>query len=440
MKTTLIATAACLALVAASAQTAQPDTSATVTQAQTPVAGTETPYSVVGKTGNSRQWEKLIYETAISGGVIARRHRYEEWGSGMYFKDDSGAWVESQERIVPLITGGAAGTEAPHKIYFPENVYQGVIELVTPDGLHLKSRPLGISYADGTNNILIAELTNSVGQISGSTIIYTNVMTDIDCDLVLSFRNGSVESDLIFMSKLPPPEAFGMNPDTTRLQLITEFFDSPEPVVKTLAVNPADGLADAILKFGKMQMRPAGKAFSVGPGGQPVQPSQPSGVKIYKSWLHVAGRQMLIEETWYRNVKPQLDELSAVDKPERWLAVSRISNPKIVGDDVRSLTLSKRAKLETPHVVSYTSKEMAMASLRLPPARSVKPGTTPLRAAKADLSAKPGLVMDYVIVNADVELFIAKADSTYLLNHLYAETAILEGGRRRKCRRYNPPG
>ena len=71
----------------------------------------------------------------------------------------NGQWVESKEEIDILPNGTAAATNGQHQAYFPGDIYQGQVELVTPDGQHLKSRPIGLSYFDGTNSVLIAELT-----------------------------------------------------------------------------------------------------------------------------------------------------------------------------------------------------------------------------------------------------------------------------------------
>src|SRR6266478_10111543 len=133
------------------AQVAQPDgsttpqtsaTTQTVPAGIAPVAGTETPYAVVSRDANSRVWQKAVYEPTPSGGVRAVNHSYKEMATGMHYKNANGAWAESKETILPLLTGGAAATEAVHQAFFPADIYQGVIELVTPDGIHLKSRPL----------------------------------------------------------------------------------------------------------------------------------------------------------------------------------------------------------------------------------------------------------------------------------------------------------
>ncbi|HZQ46845.1 MAG TPA: hypothetical protein VFC07_07540, partial [Verrucomicrobiae bacterium] len=85
---------------------------------------------------NSRTWEWTNYQTS-STGQIPEKHSYVELATGMHYLKD-GKWVESKEQIHLLPDGSAAATEGQYQVYFPPNLYSGAIELVTPDGLHLK--------------------------------------------------------------------------------------------------------------------------------------------------------------------------------------------------------------------------------------------------------------------------------------------------------------
>ena len=105
----------------------------------------------------------------------------------------NGQWVESREEIDILPNGTAAATNGQHQAYFPGDIYQGQIELVTPDGQQLFSRPMGLSYFDGTNSVLIAELTNSIGVLSGSNqVIYPNAFTGFAADLRYTYTKSRV--------------------------------------------------------------------------------------------------------------------------------------------------------------------------------------------------------------------------------------------------------
>jgi hypothetical protein len=186
-----------------------------------PVAGTQTPYTVLTRSANARVWQKLVYEPTPFGGVVARKHSYAELASGLHYLDANGQWTESKEQILASPQGGASAVQGQHQAYFPYDLYTGVMETVTPDGLHLKSRPLGLVFADGTNTEMIAELTNSVGQLSANQATYTNAFTDLDAAVVFTYKKGSFESDVVFHQRPPNPADYGFNSATTRLQLWT---------------------------------------------------------------------------------------------------------------------------------------------------------------------------------------------------------------------------
>jgi hypothetical protein len=161
----------CLVLVLLSSILAGAQTLGTATQTTLPPP---TAYSIVANDANSRVWERTTYEQGPNGTVVPKKHRVTELETGMYFQSN-GQWVESKEEIDLLPQGGAAATNGQIQVYFPGDIYQGEIQMLTPEGEQLQSQPVGICYDDGTNTVLIAALTNSVGELdSPNQIIYPN--------------------------------------------------------------------------------------------------------------------------------------------------------------------------------------------------------------------------------------------------------------------------
>src|ERR1700722_3308989 len=103
-----------------------------------------TAYAVVKSDGNSRVWQRFTYEKTPAGQIVAKSHQYTELATGLNYQNN-GQWVASKEEIDILPQGGAAATQGQHQVYFPGDIYNGEIELVTPDGQQLHSRPRGIS-------------------------------------------------------------------------------------------------------------------------------------------------------------------------------------------------------------------------------------------------------------------------------------------------------
>jgi hypothetical protein len=364
---------------------------------------------------------------------VARKHRYTEIASGLNYQDINGAWTPSKEQIVPVLTGGAAAIQGPHTVSFPYDLYIGAIEQTTPEGLHLRSRPICIAYASGTNSELIAELTNSIGQIlpAGNAVIYTNCTTDLSCDLVATYRKFGFECDLVIRQKPPPPDVFGFDPDQTEVQLWTEFFDPPEPV-QQLGPVTQNGLQDSTLQFGGTVMG-RGSAFSA--GGAPPAPRSAlltPHPQVFKSWVHIDGRTFLVERIPYPRIKNDLDGLASVEKPARWFAKSGTGSttqpsthpsihPSSIQPSIRPTT-QQSVRRTFQHSTTPTSK---FASLRLPPARPVLSSGRPMQAAELDPASGPGLAADFVTLNTAATNFVCQGDTTYLMSGPFTCTSNL---------------
>jgi hypothetical protein len=352
---------------------------------------------------NNRVWYKVTTTTNRQGQTITITNRaYEELALGLnYWDSEAGQWKESKEEILPSLNGGAA-VKGQHQVYFPYDIYAGVIETVTPNGIHLKSRPIGICYFDGTNSVMIADLTNSVGQIlsSENQVIYTNAFTDFSADVLATYRKSGFECDLVFREQPPGPEEFGLNPGSSHLALLTEFFDAPEPEQTIQGANEQGGLTDTTLDFNGMKMV-RGRAFAIGSGDTDLSlPATLRSARVYKRWTHLDGRTVLIEE---------------------------VPLPKITSELQR---LPQAGTQGHSSIRSQISPANTTASLRLPAKRKIQGSPKALQLARADLNKAHGFVLDYTTINANKSNFTFQADTTYLVNGFYAfsGTTIIEGG------------
>jgi hypothetical protein len=350
-----------------------------------------TPYSIVAQDANSRVWERTEYELAPSGQMVARKHAYNELASGLNHLVN-GRWVTSSEQISILPNGIAAATNGQHQAYFPGDIYDGQITLVTPDGQQLTSRPLALCYFDGTNTAIIAELTNAIGFVMGDNrVIYPNAFTGFKVDLRYTYTKSSFEQDIILRQMPPTPESLGLNPDTARLQVMTEFFSAPQPTIRSTQLPPQAGLrlTDDRLCFGSMQMVP-GRAFLLGTN------AVNAGARVSKRWVSVQGRKFLIEEV-------------PVDAILAGLAALPLTSLN-----------------DSPGKNSNTaSKELRLPLLR--PAKN--DNATSILLAKAE-PPSPGFVLDYQTVSGTFSNFTFQADTTYYVsdNLNLVGTTTIEGG------------
>jgi len=150
--------------------------------------------------------------------------------------------------------------------------------------------------------------------------------------------------------------------------VLTEFFDTADPVQTASTLSPQKGFEDTTLTFGKMKMV-RGKAFSIGDTTQ-ISP-RTGGIPVYKSWLHSDGRTFLVEELPVQKIETKLEQLPA----------------PVSANVVVSSAKSVLHKISTTRLLT--------------PIRLVQASTNTIQLAKADFNLKPGVVLDYDEINSD---------------------------------------
>lgn len=354
------------------------------------------PCFVTERGPHHRIWTRVGWETNKLGWVVARTNSYVELATGMHYLE-GGEWRESKEEIEILPHGaGAAAAKGQHKVIFPPDIYDGVIEMQLPDGLWLRSRVLGLSYFDEASgtSVLIAETTNSVGELHGSNVvIFPEFLTDFRASLRLTYTKSGFEQDIILLEQPPSCKEWGMDPATTKLQVLTEFFDPPQPAKRELPVTDSKGnlAMDEVLDFpGDMQMG-FGKAFSL-ESGLPEEE-----IPVTKQWIKLEDRDFLVEEV----------EVSAVEKGLEMLPKGASLSPGT--NAVRLAQLGKPA---------------------LPARRQARATNKPMRMAQAG-SLDNGFVLDYVTMNTSLTNYTFRGDMTYYISgnaSFYGTNTTFEGG------------
>ena len=368
----------------------------TIGQEPGSITNEDIPYAIVQNDANSRVWERTTNERGPSGQTVPQKHNYIELATGLNHLV-GGKWVESKEEIDILADGTAQAVQGQHQAYFPGDIYEGPVELVTPDGRHMKSKPVGIIFDDGINTVLIAELTNSVGQVLGSNqVIYTNAFSGLAVDLRYTYKKNGFEQDVVLRQRPPVPESLGLNPATTHMQILTEFFDTEAPIEAVTSVSRQDGLADTTLIFGKMKMV-HGKAFSI---NDRVGMSRSGHIPVYKSWLRLDGRTFLAEALSYQRIMKQVEQLPA----------SASSGGQPYAANSILYRVSPTLLLPPPHL-SVTSVKA-------------------IRLAGADLLKREGMVIDYDEIDSDQTDFTFEGNKTYYVSGEYnlSGTTTFQGG------------
>ncbi|MGA2175352.1 MAG: hypothetical protein ABSH38_10260 [Verrucomicrobiota bacterium] len=316
-------------------------------------------YAIVQRGPHWRTWGTITTQTNQLGQVLTQTNlAYTELATGLCYQKD-GQWVDSVEQI-DLVADGASATQGQHKVRWMGNANTagGAVHLTTPDNKDFLSRVYGLSYFDASTgaNILIAELKDSQGLLVGNNqIVYPDTFTDLTADLEYDVTLDGLEQNVILRAQPPSPSAYGLNPDTTRLQVYTEFFDPPAPQITVMEDN---GIAhDAFLNFGEM---------SIGVGSAFLTESQRIRIdagSVYKHWTQINGRTFLIEEIPYASIANLLQALplhSSVVNPNqsiiRRIASSKSPTPKRgLSRSGTPIRVAKTRPRQAGLVVDYTT-------------------------------------------------------------------------------------
>ena len=236
---------------------------------------------------------------------------------------EHGAWVEARESL-EIIGNTVVARQTAHRVIWAANANsRGAVDVELPDGTRLVSHCLGLSYYDAASgqSVLIAELKDSIAEVHPpDMVLYADVFDDVDGDLLYLNRKGRFEQLVVLHAKPTPPEDFGLDPATTRLEVMTEFLNPPEPRksprvvrletddrVRATMVEP--DLVDEELDFGPMFMG-AGQAFL--PAGEPWRMEAATAVPVSKRWVRTPeGRTVLFEAVEHQSLAPLLATLPA---------------------------------------------------------------------------------------------------------------------------------
>ena len=225
--------------------------------------------------------------------------------------------------VAPQSRGGSIRQEngyaiadfGPHHVQFAPNLNTlSAVNLQMINGEELRGNIVGVFYVNGATgqSVKLATLKDNQGEIlSSNQVIYRSAFDGIKADVLFTYTGNSLEQDVVVRKQLPSPAQFNLNPATTRLMVMTEFLNPPEPAVRS---NPLDlteynqaagvqgesSLIDQVIIFKTMRMA-RGKAFTLGQAGGEIP--------VGKQWINVKGRHFLSESTPYPLIKQKLDAL-----------------------------------------------------------------------------------------------------------------------------------
>lgn len=361
---------------------------------------------------------------SADGEMRAVTNRYVELADGLNRQDERGMWVRSIPRF-RLKEGWAISDECQHRVEIRlRSGKRGEVTMTMPDGRSLRSQVFGICYFDMATgeSVLLAEARERVGRIqSADQILFPDAFDDLRADLRYTVSLNGFEQDVIFREPLPSPEEFGLDPESTKLEVLTEFMESPVPRRQSRSIRrlptpkvsvPVEAeFVDETLHFGSMVMGP-GRVFDLLNESETI-------AGVCKRWMKFDQRDFLVESVAYSEVRELLNALDS--KP----GAGRSTRPRSPGWwNGREICFdpSLRPFLSSPRSI--------LPAVELEDGPGPSHSTTSSELADASPPDDPGVVLDYVITLTPAQTVTRfRSDTTYFVSGpVTVYGAVFEGG------------
>jgi RHS repeat-associated protein len=254
-----------------------------------------------------RIWKRPV-ETSDDGAALegARSGKVVEIATGMNYWDGD-QWRPSEPQL-EVVANGFSASRMQHKVHLAENINQiGAVHIITRDGVELKSTPVAVVLYDAGSGrtLVIGTVTNSIGILVNATkVVYPSAFHGISADLVYTIDQSSFEQDVVITGALNVAD-YGFPPETTRIQILTEFYDAPRPdrVKRPVFIEKdpdrrkamaTPDFIDETLGFGEFVLG-GGRAFQEDAKVTPVS----AGAPVVKEFKEIEARTFLIESVAY---------------------------------------------------------------------------------------------------------------------------------------------
>jgi hypothetical protein len=151
--------------------------------------------------------------------------------------------------------------------------------------------------------------------MANNQVLYQDAFDNVSADVIYTYKKSGIEQDVIIKAQLPPPESFGFDSGSAKLEVITEMIDAPTPTISQ-ETDGGGGFVDEDIAWGKTHIW-HGRAFDL--TGQ----KGPEGIQVEKRYLNSQGRQVLLELVPVKAVQASLKQLplqSSVQVPRPAIA------------------------------------------------------------------------------------------------------------------------
>ncbi len=237
--------------------------------------------------------------------------------NGLHYLE-GGEWKTSED-LIESFPGGAVARRGPNKtIFSPVLKAEAVFDMETSEGDRIRGGVRSIQLTDYKTgrSVVLASVKDGIrGEVvPPNQVVYRDGFDGLAADVLYVWKHNFFSQNVILRKRpMLPPE---MDPATTRLEVVSELVESPEPVLNSRAIANPDGSKrrdDVTFRLGSL-LTLHGRAFPVSGEKSLVLTGDPladeNSVGVAKEYFQLNdGRKFLIESVGWEEIQPMLKTL-----------------------------------------------------------------------------------------------------------------------------------
>ncbi|MBE7499175.1 MAG: hypothetical protein HS113_02480 [Verrucomicrobiales bacterium] len=366
------------------------------------------------------------------GGALPPAVAFVELATGLNrWEETSQRWVPAQAEWEQTSEGYFIARKTAHRVILTPNLNTvGAAQVLAPDGVRLRATPLALAYRDArtSESVVLATIQDCRGVwVSATEVEYPQAFAGTAATVLYRLDRDRFEQEVILQERLPRPEELGLEPASTWLVVISEFYEVSAPV--PVASDSTAGSGQDWLSFGVMALAP-GKAFLLDEDAEETVP-------VLKHWETADGRSFLVEAVDYTAVRALLEGLPEPDQARA--RAPRTRGGRVAGGwPIRPTEHETRSGVPRFEEGRLVVDEVHWADRgqgsgdRLDLAGPGSRGATePPRFAQADPhrgGERRGVVLDYLLLTSQSNLTLQGDTTYYVTGTVNVQHLTVEGG------------
>ena len=315
---------------------------------------------IVERTIDSATYRRVVLLTNGTGDVTTKTNQLTVLDHGLHYLQD-GEFKESQDLVESFPGGAIARYGAYQTIFSPELNVPAAFDIHGPDGKRIQGGVRAIYLTDVASgqSVVLGTVKQSVpGQlVPPNQVVYRSAFDGVEADVLYIWKHNAFSQNVI-LKENPPPLPPGLDPTTTRLEIVTELVQAPDVQITSQVLRKEGNFEvvdHGLISFGEMLAVP-GTAFPVdaGSGLNLTGPYTALGntIPVLKRWQRLEdGRKFVIESVRWQQIEPALRDLRA-----------RAANPAR-----RELNVAQGRAWPKPIAVEPKHEPMQLASIAYQP-------------------------------------------------------------------------